>query len=127
MTRWYWNQVGGLLIEEFLVVPRGPNQGRRLIDAVIVRDERKRRMPPGSRFDLSGRDVIVVQTKNYRLGMYLMGQTLFSKELVRRYLKPRSIRSVALCAKTDQIMQPLLEAHTGCEVVVCPPEVCQRT
>lgn len=52
-----------------------------------------------------------------RLGMYLMGQTLFSGELIKRF-KPASIRSVALCAKDDSIMRPMLEKFNGMEVVV---------
>jgi hypothetical protein len=34
MTLWYWQQVGGTLIEEFMLVPRA-EAGRRLVDAVI--------------------------------------------------------------------------------------------
>lgn len=36
MTLWFWHQVGGLLIEEFVAVRRTASQGQRLIDAVIV-------------------------------------------------------------------------------------------
>lgn len=36
MTLWFWHQVGGLLIEEFVLVRRTASQGQRLIDAVIV-------------------------------------------------------------------------------------------
>ena len=126
MTRWYWDQVGGTLIEEFLAVPKGPNQGRRLLDGLIILGQPKQRLPIGARPDITGADVIIIQTKNSRLGMYLMGQTLFSMELVRR-LNPRSVRSVALCAQDDIILRPLLEAYSNCEVVVCPPSVCVST
>ena len=127
MTVWYWEQVGGILIEEFMAVPRGTDHGQRLLDAVIVLGEEKRRMPVGSKFSLEGRDIIVVQTKNSRLGMCLMGQTVFSAQLVRRFFKPKSVQSVALCAKNDAVLQPMLEANKGCRVVVCPPEVCRLT
>ena len=127
MTVWYWQQIGGTLIEEFLVVPKRPGQGRRLLDAVIILDGKYERLPVGSRANLGGKDVVVVQTKNKRLGMNLMGQTVFSAQLLRRLFNPRSIRSVALCAQSDQVLQPLLEANEGCEVVVCPPEVCRVT
>ena len=50
---------------------------------------------------LDGRDVIVVQTKGSRLGMYLLGQAYFSKVLVERRFKPRSVRSAAVCTATD--------------------------
>ena len=36
MTVWYWEQVGGMLIEEFLIVSKAPGQGRRLLDGLIV-------------------------------------------------------------------------------------------
>ena len=68
-------------------------------------------------FDLTGRDVIVIQAKAKRLGMYLMGQCLFSRDLVLQ-LGAKSVRSVAVCAADDLTLRPLLEKHAGCEVVV---------
>jgi len=127
MTVWYWKQVGGKLIEEFLVVPGCQNQGRRLLDGIIILGERTRRFPVGTQANLRGKDVIVVQTKNSRLGMSLMGQTLFSLDLVRKFCSPRRVRSVAICAKTDHVLQPILESHKGCKVVVCPPEICRQS
>lgn len=122
MTIWYWEQVGGTLIEEFLVVKAGDGHGNRALDGLIVLGGPKERLPPGSTLDIEGKDVLVIQTKSSRLGMSLMGQTLFSAELVKR-LRPKSVQSVALCRKTDDVLQPLLEAHEGCKVVVCPANV----
>ncbi len=119
MTLWFWHQVGGLLIEEFVAVRRTPSQGQRLIDAVIVLGEKKRWLTRGAEFDLAGRDVIAVQSKHRRLGMTVAGQTLFSKELLKRF-KPRSIRSVAVCTADDAVLRPLLERYKGCEVRVYP-------
>jgi hypothetical protein len=68
--------------------------------------------------------VVAIQTKNSRLGMYLMGQTLFTLKLLEA-MGPSSIESVALCATDDAHLRPLLEAHSGCKVVVCPSEICQ--
>ena len=127
MTVWYWEQVGGTLIEEFPVVPKSEGQGRRVLDAVIILGEKKERLPAGARISLEGQDVVVVQVKNSRLGMSLMGQTLFSAQLVKRLFNPRSVQSVALCSQTDQVLQPMLEANEGCRVVVCPAEVCRPT
>ena len=124
MTRWYWSQVGGLLLEEFLVVPRASGQGRRLLDGLIVLGEPAAIAPPGARFDIAGRDVVAVQTKNSLLGMYLMGQALFSRDLVRT-LGVNSVTSIALCPASDKVLAPMLEAHENCRVVVCPPEVCR--
>ena len=76
-----------------------------------------------ARPDLRGKDVVVVQTKNSRLGMYLMGQTLFSRELIARRFQPSSVRAVALVRQSDEALQPILEEF-GCEVVVCPLGVC---
>ena len=127
MTRWYWEQRGGTLVEEFLVVPKAPGVGRRLIDGLIVLGEEKRCLPLGGRtIDIKGKDIVAVQTKNMRLGMYLMGQTLFTAKLLESF-GPRSVESVALCAVDDEVMRPLLEAYAGCKVVVCPAEICQLT
>ena len=48
-----------------------------------------------------------------------MWQTVFSKELLKRF-KPRCIRSVAVCTADDAVLRPLLERHKGCEVRVYP-------
>jgi hypothetical protein len=63
-TRHYWQSIGGLLIEEFLVVPRSSKEGiaRRLIDGVIVLDEEPA-CQVGGEFEIRGRDVICVPTK----------------------------------------------------------------
>jgi hypothetical protein len=126
MTRWYWEQRGGTLIEEFpAVLPKGnPLLGRRLLDGLIVLGG-ERRIAAAHEVEIKDRDVVIVQTKAMRLGMYLMGQTLFSMALVKPF-GPRSIESVALCAKDDEVLRPLLEAHAGCRVVVCPPGVVAR-
>jgi ribosomal protein L14 len=119
MILWYWQKVGGILIEEFMVVPRTSGSSRRLVDGVIIKSKKNERMPIGSRPSLEGKDVIVIQAKNAKLGMNLMGQTLFSRELVMKF-KPRSVISIALCSQNDEVLGSLLEAHDGCKVVVCP-------
>ncbi len=121
MTRWYWKQVGGTLIEEFHAVRKSPTNARRLIDGVIIHGgETKIAKSPD--VDLSGKDVTVIQAKANRLGMYLMGQAFFSAALIRK-LNPKTIKSVALCKHDDAVMRELLERHDGMEVVICPPEV----
>ncbi len=75
------------------------------------------RIAPWREVSLKGEDVIVVQAKAMRLGMYLMGQTFFSAELIKRF-GPASVRSVALCTKDDSLLRPLLEQYPGMEVVV---------
>jgi hypothetical protein len=113
MTLWYWRQVGGTLIEEFLAVPRGEDQAPRRLDGLIILGEKRKRLSPGAPFNLRDKDVIVVQTENGRLGMYLMGQVLFSQKLIERRHQPRSVQSIALCAKSDRVLQPMIEILQG--------------
>lgn len=116
MIRAYWSQVGGTLIEEFPVVRRTATCGQRLLDAVILPNG-ETRIAHWREVSLEGEDVIVVQAKASRLGMYLMGQTLFSAQLVEQF-KPASVKSVALCNRDDSVLRPLLERYPGMQVVV---------
>jgi hypothetical protein len=118
MTQRFWEREGGTLLEEFRAVPAAPSVGQRVIDAVIVVGGERRIASRGESISLAGRDVIVVQTKAARLGMYLMGQALFSRELIETRFAPRSVRSVALCAADDDVLHPLADKY-GIEVVVC--------
>jgi hypothetical protein len=67
-TRKYWENVGGVLIEEFVAINGTQNKGRRLIDGVIVLNEKKS-IYSGNKYNLEGKDVIVIQTKSSRIGM----------------------------------------------------------
>ena len=120
MTRWYWKQQGGTLIEEFEVAKQTANNGRRVLDGVIIKNE-EFRIAKQKEVSLEGKDIIVIQTKRSRLGMYLMGQAFFSKQLLENF-RPRSIKSVALCSSYDAVLGPMLEQYDGLEVVVCPLE-----
>lgn len=122
MIRWFWQRTGGTLCEEFQAVPRSAGTGQRLLDAVIVPEGPNERVHWRG-LSLEGRDVVVVQAKAHRLGMYLMGQTLFSAQLVEQRFDPRTVRSVALCCSDDSVLRPLLEAYSGMEVVVVPDSV----
>lgn len=119
MTRWYWHQVGGTSIEEFKAVARGNDCGQRLIDGIIIKGN-KNEIAHWSAVDIEGKGIVVIQTKAKRLGMYLMGQTLFSAHLMERF-KPKSIEAVALCSKDDSALRPMLEDYPGMKVVICPP------
>lgn len=103
----YWESKGGLMIEEFLAISANKEEdtGKRLIDGVIVLGEKKR-CQIGGDYDLSGRNVIAVQTKSSRLGMYLMGQAFFTREILKRS-NPKSIKTVAICGKGDRRMEAL--------------------
>ncbi|OJJ23611.1 hypothetical protein BKI52_04410 [marine bacterium AO1-C] len=114
-TRLYWEQVGGLLIEEFIVVKGNKNQGKRALDGLIVLNEEKA-IYDGNTYDIKDKDVVVIQTKAHRIGMYLLGQAYFSKLLVEKH-QPRSVKSVAICKSNDTAMAELAEAH-NVEIVV---------
>lgn len=114
-TRKYWSQVGGLLVEEFLAVKGTKNSGRRPIDGLIVLNEKKG-IHTDNFYDIEGKDVIVIQTKHNRIGMYLLGQAFFSKFLIERF-NPRSIKCLAICGKYDEVIGELAKKHEV-EVVV---------
>jgi hypothetical protein len=116
MIRRYWESIGGTLIEEFPAVRRCEGVGQRLIDAIIVPSWPRQIAMPGE-VALKGEQIIIVQAKASRLGMYLMGQALFSLELMKRF-EPASIRSIALCSADDLVLRPILERFHGVEVVV---------
>lgn len=120
LTRRYWEAVGGTLIEEFLVVQRGPGVGQRVVDAIIL-PKGPKRIAHRREVDLRGEEVIVVQTKASRLGMYVMGQAVFSAELVRRRFQPATLRSVIVCTADDAELRPFLDAYPNVEVVVMGP------
>lgn len=116
-TRTYWDKVGGLLIEEFIAVRGNKSQGRRIIDGLIILNEKKG-THHGNSFNIEGKEVIVIQAKAQRIGMPLLGQAYFSKLIVERH-NPKSVRSVAICGRDDEIMQELSKTH-GIEIVVIP-------
>lgn len=117
LTRRYWRSVGGTLMEEFRAVRGSAVQGRRDLDGVIVLGEPNRVLDRAdhSKLDLRGKDIVVVQTKAGRLGMYLLGQALFSRELMRAF-QPRTVMSVAVCQRDDAVLRPLAEKY-GIEIV----------
>ena len=115
LTRKYWESIGGTLIEEFPAVTRGDTNSRRLLDGVVILGG-EHRIAKASEVEIEGKDIVVIQTKVNRLGMYLMGQAFFSKELMKQF-NPKSIRTVAICGKDDTVMRELSEEF-GIEVVV---------
>jgi len=121
MIEKYWRKIGGTLIEEFLAVKRTYTNSQRLIDAVIIKNEKKRIVKRGEKVSFEGKDIICVQAKAKRLGMTLMGQAIFSPKLLEKF-KPRSIKSVALVTQNDSVLGPMLEQFPNVEVVVMPPK-----
>jgi len=114
MTRWYAEQryPKGYLIEEFMALEAGPKNGRRLIDGVIIftKPYEKRELNKGER-------VVVIQSKNRRLGMGLIGQIIVSRDLVERS-GANVLKSVGVCTEIDTVMHKMLRKHPKCRAVV---------
>jgi len=121
MTRWYWAQVGGTLVEEFPLTPKSATSSPRWVDGLILPDGPHLVADAGD-VAVDGQDVILVQTKVGRLGMYLMGQVVFSQKLMYLNYEPKRVRSVALCERDDDVLRPMLEAFEDVEVVIVPVE-----
>jgi hypothetical protein len=128
LTRWYWREREpvGTLVEEFCGVRPSESCGVRLLDGVIVHGDPVERVSGSSyQGSVQGKAVTVIQTKDSRLGMYLMGQTLFSTKLMER-LGVGSVKAVAVCTEDDSVLRPFLEEFPQCNVVVVPKEVADR-
>lgn len=125
MTEWYWREVlkKGTLIKEYVAVEKTKDgsTARRLMDGLVILDG-PFIISKDTNHDIEGKDVVVIQSKNKRLGMYLMGQAFFSQQLILAK-GATSVLSVAVCRKDDKVMRPMLEAHPGIEVVFCPAEI----
>ena len=125
MTRWYWQHIlkQGTLIEEYVAVDKAgdDSNARRLMDGLVIMSG-PFEISDDVHQNITDKDVVIIQSKNKRLGMSLMGQTLFSRGLILKK-KPKSVRSVALCREDDKEMHALLLAHPGMEVYICPAEV----
>jgi hypothetical protein len=116
-TRGLWeNEIArGTLYEEVSVVTgrRGVQQ-RRKVDGLVILGEKSqianRNEQPRT---LDNEDIIVIQTKPERLGPYLFGQALLSPQLIRLSWRPRSLRSVLLCAaENPDLGDPLATVYT---------------
>ncbi len=118
MTRWYWRQVGGTLVEEFPIVPRSSGGSQQVVDGIIIR-RGKWRLAHWSEVSLEGQDLILVHAQAERLSLSLMGHAFFSAQLVERF-HPQSLYSVALVSHDDSVLRPLLEKDQNMKVVLCP-------
>lgn len=96
MTRWYWGTIGGTLIEEYCLVSRGDGCAGRWVDALILPERETRIGTPREAIEIGREGAVLVQAKASRLGMYLMGQTLFSAELLRARFPLAVVESIAL-------------------------------
>jgi hypothetical protein len=121
MTEGFWrSQAQGAFLAEYPLVRAAADRGARLADAVILPDEPFGKASVLHYPSLAGRNVIVIQTKPGRMGMYLMGQALFSGRLAKAQ-GAASVRSILLCNRTDGALLTLLEAFPEVEVWVSDP------
>ena len=105
----------GFLMEEFLALQRkGDDIRLRRMDGVIVF-----RKPYEKRKLIKGERVVVIQSKNRRLGMGLIGQVIVSRDLVERH-GVKVMRSVGVCTEMDTVMHKMLRKHPRCRAVVYP-------
>jgi hypothetical protein len=114
MTRWYakTRYPKGFLMEEYLALPQGKTNGKRLMDGVIVF-----RKPFVKRKLIKGERVVVIQSKNRRLGMGLIGQVIVSRDLIE-LLGVKVMKSVGVCTEMDTVMHKMLRKHERCRAVV---------
>ncbi|MDO9413395.1 MAG: hypothetical protein Q7T81_12560 [Pseudolabrys sp.] len=129
MTEGFWqSQARGTYLAEYCLVRRTIDCSVRLADAVILTDEPHCRGLKQNFPSLEGHNVTVVQTKPRRMGMYLMGQAVFSARLVMRQ-GALSVRSILLCHESDSALLPFLKPFPEVEVWLSDmqnPEICRR-
>jgi len=114
MTRWYakTRYPRGHLIEEFQALKRGKTNSKRHMDGVIVF-----RKPFVKRELIKGERVVVIQSKNRKLGISLIGQVVVSRDLVERH-GVKVMKSVGVCTEMDTVMHKMLRKHPRCRAVV---------
>lgn len=120
-TKWFCeHHLKGLTIYEFQLVKASPKEriSRRLVDAIVIDPGTGYKEADSKYQPLKGKRVVIVQTKAARLGMYLMGQAYFSKQLALE-LGAGSFRTVAICKEIDVQMEKLCKEN-AIEVVVAP-------
>lgn len=113
MTRWYarTRYPKGFLMEEYLSLPQGKTNGKRLMDGVIVF-----RKPFVKRKLIKGERIVVVRSKHRRLGMGLIGQIIVSRDLMER-LGVKVMKSVGVCTEMDKVMHRMLRKDERCRAV----------
>jgi hypothetical protein len=122
MTEAFWQRhANGAYLPEYCLVRRSKDCGGRLADAVILPDRPHGRATIREYPTLTGLNVVVVQTKASRMGMYLMGQAVFSAKLVKEHQKAASVRSILLCTGIDSVLLPFLDPYPEVEVWTCDP------
>jgi hypothetical protein len=116
MTKAYWAKrpEKGTLYLEF------PICGRRIDGLVVLDGSNSKEAVSAKRApklaELSGKQVIVLQTKRNKLGMGVAGQTIISRTLLEQE-GVKVVAAVAICLKMDEKILGALRKH-GCEADV---------
>ena len=116
MTKAYWAKRP----EEGTLYLEYPICGRR-IDGLVVLDGSPSKGAVSAKrapklAELSGKQVIVLQTKRNKLGMGVAGQTIISKTLLKQ-AGVEVVAAVAICLEIDEKILGALKAH-DCDAVV---------
>ncbi len=117
-------KIGGTVVWEFRMTQGSKSSGRRFLDALVVANRRSNeqyRWPDApedlrSGKALTGQHVILVQASDGRLGMYVMGQALFSRLLMEKWcrphqVQPKSMKSVVVCTAGESDLEPFLKRY----------------
>lgn len=118
-TEKYWQEIGGILIPEFPLVTGPGTNGIRRADGLIILGGEKKKLNKYDG-DLSGEDVVIVQTKANKLGMGVIGQAIISRHLIERHYKPKSIRSVIVCTGDCEILRREIHRFEFLDVKIYP-------
>ena len=116
MTKGYWAKrpEKGTLYLEF------PICGRRIDGLVVLDGSNSKEALSAKRAprlaELSGKQVIVLQTKRNKLGMGVAGQTIISKTLLE-HEGVKVVAAVAICLEIDEKILGALKEH-DCDAVV---------
>ena len=116
MTKGYWAKrpEKGTLYLEF------PICGRRIDGLVVLDGSNSKEALSAKRApklaELSGKQVIVLQTKRNKLGLGVAGQTIISKTLLEQS-GVTVVAAVAICREMDEKILGALKKH-GCDAVV---------
>ena len=116
MTKAHWakREENGTLYLEY------PIYGRRIDGLVVVDGSPSKEAVSAKRApkltELSGKQVIVLQTKRNKLGMGVAGQTIISKTLLEQ-AGVNVVAAVAICLEMDEKILGALKKH-GCDAVV---------
>jgi hypothetical protein len=103
----FWDRIGGTIVYEFPMTKRTPKVSTRLLDALIIPSDEKK-VSSANDVEIKNKEIIIIQAKANRLGMNVLGQAFFSRELMKKF-KPDTIRCVVICKRDDEELHQLAD------------------